>query len=82
MPCARCAGLSISEHIVEGGARIFAMRCLHCGDVIDHVILMNRRLWYGRLGRLRTLSDEDHRPQPEETHIANRYGRADPALTP
>jgi hypothetical protein len=47
MKCARCAGLSTPEFIVEGGARIFAMRCLHCGDVIDHVILMNRLLGEG-----------------------------------
>jgi uncharacterized Zn finger protein len=32
-----------TEIIVEGGARLFVMRCVHCGDVIDHVILMNRR---------------------------------------
>lgn len=82
MQCARCAGLSIPELIVEGGARIFAMRCLHCGDVVDHIILMNRRLQYGRLGQLRTAIREDHRPQLEETHIANQYRRADPELTP
>ena len=44
MRCARCAGLNVPEVIVEGGAKIFAMRCVHCGDVIDHVILMNRQL--------------------------------------
>ena len=43
MQCARCAGMSIPDLIVEGGARIFAMRCLHCGEVIDRIILMNRR---------------------------------------
>jgi len=43
MQCARCPGMSIPEVIVEGGARIVAMRCVHCGDVIDRIILMNRR---------------------------------------
>jgi hypothetical protein len=43
MQCARCAGMNVPEVILAGGARIFAMRCVHCGDIIDHVILMNRR---------------------------------------
>jgi uncharacterized Zn finger protein len=43
MQCARCAGMNVPEIIVEGGAKLFVMRCVHCGDVIDHVILMNRR---------------------------------------
>jgi len=42
MQCARCAGMKVPEIIVEGGARIFVMRCVHCGDVVDHVIIMNR----------------------------------------
>lgn len=63
MSCSRCAGLSVPELIVEGGARILAMRCLHCGDVIDHVILMNRRRHQRRqLGRARTSIDKNHRP--------------------
>jgi uncharacterized Zn finger protein len=43
MQCARCAGMNVPEVIVEGGAKLFVMRCVHCGDVIDHIILMNRR---------------------------------------
>ncbi len=43
MQCARCAGMNVPEIIVEGGAKLFVMRCVHCGDVTDHVILMNRR---------------------------------------
>ena len=43
MPCIRCAGLSVPEIICEGGARLLAMRCLQCGDIIDHVIARNRR---------------------------------------
>ena len=39
MQCARCTGMSIPEVVVEGGARILAMRCIHCGDVIDRIIL-------------------------------------------
>ncbi len=43
MQCARCAGMNVPEIIVEGGAKLFVMRCVHCGDVIDPIILMNRR---------------------------------------
>ena len=39
MQCARCAGMNVPEVIAEGGAKLFVMRCVHCGDVIDHVIL-------------------------------------------
>lgn len=43
MPCTRCAGLRVPEIICEGGTRIPAFRCLHCGDVIDRVIALNRQ---------------------------------------
>jgi len=61
MQCARCAGLRVPKIIYEGGTRLLALRCIHCGDVIDPVIVMNRRC-YGqppmvrrktRKGRLR-----------------------------
>lgn len=63
MLCSRCTGLSVPELIVEGGTRIFAMRCLHCGDVTDLVIRMNRhRHQRGQLGRARTSIEKNHRP--------------------
>lgn len=43
MLCARCAGLRAPEIIDEGGTRIVALRCIHCGDVIDPMIVRNRR---------------------------------------
>jgi hypothetical protein len=43
MQCTRCAGLRVSETIYEGGSRVLALRCVHCGDVIDHVIALNRQ---------------------------------------
>ena len=43
MPCTRCAGLRVPEIICEGGTRVLAFRCLHCGDIIDRVIALNRR---------------------------------------
>ena len=56
MQCARCAGMNVPEVILDGGARFVAMRCLHCGDVIDQVILMNRR----RSQYARLVDDRDH----------------------
>jgi len=43
MQCTRCAGLRVPEIIYEGGSRVFALRCVHCGDVIDRVIVRNRQ---------------------------------------
>ncbi len=43
MPCPRCAGMRVTEMITEGGMRSAALRCLHCGDITDHVIAKNRR---------------------------------------
>jgi hypothetical protein len=43
MECNRCAGLRVPEIIYEGGSRVAALRCVHCGDVIDRVIAFNRQ---------------------------------------
>ena len=43
MQCTRCAGLRVPEIIYEGGSRVLALRCIHCGDVIDRVIVLNRQ---------------------------------------
>ncbi len=43
MQCVRCAGMSVPELICEGGTRIMALRCIHCGDIIDQVIVRNRQ---------------------------------------
>ena len=43
MRCTRCAGLRVPEIIYEGGSRVPALRCVHCGDVIDRVIVLNRQ---------------------------------------
>lgn len=43
MQCPRCAGLRVPETIYEGGTRVHALRCILCGDVIDHVIALNRQ---------------------------------------
>jgi hypothetical protein len=42
MECTRCAGMRVPEIISEGGTRIWALRCVHCGDLIDRVIARNR----------------------------------------
>ena len=43
MQCTRCGGLRVTEIIYEGGSRVLALRCVHCGDVIDHVVALNRQ---------------------------------------
>jgi hypothetical protein len=43
MKCTRCAGLRVPEIIYEGGSRVLVLRCVHCGDVIDRVIVLNRQ---------------------------------------
>jgi len=42
MPCTRCTGMRVLELITEGGARTWALRCVICGDITDHVITKNR----------------------------------------
>jgi uncharacterized Zn finger protein len=55
MHCTRCAGLRVSEIIYEGGSRVLALRCVHCGDVIDPLIILNRhRRLYRKPRRART----------------------------
>ncbi|ALA61086.1 hypothetical protein [Nitrospira moscoviensis] len=55
MRCGRCAGMSVPEIISEGGTRLAAQRCIHCGDVVDGVILRNRHAGQRpRPGRART----------------------------
>lgn len=43
MQCTRCEGLRVPEIIYDGGSRILALRCIHCGDIIDRVIVLNRQ---------------------------------------
>ena len=43
--CLRCGGLMVVEHYMDfwGDAdNVAVRRCVHCGDVIDPVILRNR----------------------------------------
>jgi len=55
MQCSRCAGLRVPEIMCEGGTRVFALRCVHCGDVIDRMIVLNRqRRPYPKANRSRT----------------------------
>jgi uncharacterized Zn finger protein len=57
MQCPRCAGLRVSEMTYEGGSRVPVLRCIHCGDVSDQVIALNRqRRPYPKLSRWRTPS--------------------------
>lgn len=47
--CARCGGLMVVDRCFDllddtGHLRFLARRCVQCGEVIDPVILRNRRL--------------------------------------
>jgi hypothetical protein len=35
--------LRVAETIYDGGTRVLALRCVHCGDVIDQMIALNRQ---------------------------------------
>lgn len=39
-PCPRCGGLMVDEQLIDQPAQ----RCIQCGEVIDPVIVHNRRL--------------------------------------
>ncbi|MHB8482664.1 MAG: hypothetical protein ACYDBV_08030 [Nitrospiria bacterium] len=45
MICARCRGLMVSGLTVDEGGRaaLYIWRCIPCGEIIDPVILFNRR---------------------------------------
>lgn len=43
MKCPRCTGMRVPEVITDGGSRALALRCVHCGDIVDRVIAYNRR---------------------------------------
>ncbi len=71
MKCPRCAGLRVPEIICEGGTRIPAWRCLHCGDVIDRVIVLNRQRHRHPLpGRARTPIFGRDRPKKDKPALA------------
>lgn len=68
MQCVRCAGLRVPDVISEGGTRVMAWRCVHCGDIVDRVIARNRqRRRSPQPSRARTpiyTSDRRKRTQP------------------
>lgn len=46
--CSRCAGLMVFERFTQGTnphqtATLWAWRCICCGDIVDRVILQNRK---------------------------------------
>ena len=43
MRCIRCAGLKVPELLLDGGMRVTAYRCIHCGDLSDEKILLHRQ---------------------------------------
>ncbi|MBS0170707.1 MAG: hypothetical protein JSR62_10170 [Nitrospira sp.] len=47
--CSRCGGWMVEERCMDigeslGGYWFWGQRCIQCGDIVDEVILRNRRL--------------------------------------
>jgi hypothetical protein len=43
MRCYRCDGIMIYEKFYGDCEHFFAWRCIYCGEIVDPVILENRR---------------------------------------
>lgn len=43
MECPRCHGMMVYEQIFTTQGRLHVARCIHCGDIIDDVVISNRR---------------------------------------
>jgi hypothetical protein len=42
MKCDRCSGVMVYEKFYGAQEQFFGWRCIHCGEIIDQVILENR----------------------------------------
>lgn len=42
MQCPRCRGLMVNEQIYTDQGGLDIARCIHCGDIIDSVVIYNR----------------------------------------
>ncbi len=42
MECPRCHGMMVNEQVYTEQGGIEIARCIHCGDVIDSVVIFNR----------------------------------------
>ena len=51
MRCAKCGGVMAYEKFFGQADDFFGWRCILCGEIIDQVILENRRTKRGRQNR-------------------------------
>ena len=42
MRCIRCRGLMVGERVFTREGGIPMVRCLHCGELVDLVVMLNR----------------------------------------
>ncbi|MEC4677690.1 MAG: hypothetical protein VST69_02910 [Nitrospirota bacterium] len=42
MQCPRCSGMMVYEQIFTSQGGLDISRCVHCGDVVDSVVISNR----------------------------------------
>lgn len=57
MRCLRCKGTTMEERIDTREGSTLLIRCLHCGDLIDKVVLFNRLLSLDLLGASQAHTD-------------------------
>lgn len=43
MTCKKCSGFMFKEMIYTHQGSLMVFRCIHCGDIIDPLIVKNRR---------------------------------------
>ena len=84
MQSERCAGMRVPEIIAEGSTRALAMRGVHCGEVTDHIIVMNRqRRRHARPRSLSHSSDKIRKPANQvKPHLAAGWRRRPSLINP
>ncbi|HET6370407.1 MAG TPA: hypothetical protein VFG95_04380 [Nitrospiria bacterium] len=54
MRCIRCRGLMVGERVFTREGGIPMVRCLHCGELVDLVVMLNRGRYDARFKKLRS----------------------------
>lgn len=47
MKCEKCGGIMAYERFFDPFEEYLGWRCIFCGDIVDQVILKNRKNWKG-----------------------------------
>lgn len=60
MRCLRCQGMLVNERIFTVEGVLAVSRCVHCGDLIDRTIILNRLA--SHRARIRGVRRHSHAP--------------------